>query len=98
MAYTEDNAKLREALDEWTAFDPGLDRIIPGLSIYSRAPGGTAVTRDLDLVKQQLELCRSYKARGNCFFALAYLNDALRDQLAGGAYAEPAQAYYPPAR
>ena len=98
MAYTEENGKLQEALEEWKAADPDLARIIPGLSIYSRDAEGKAIPRDLDLVRQQEELCRLYKARGNCYFSLVYLNEALREQFAEGPYAQAAKAYYPAGR
>jgi len=97
MAYTEDNAKLKAALEEWQAFDPGLARIIPGLSIYAKG-GAQPATRDLDLVRQQIELCRTYRARGISCFALAYLTEALQEHLGKGPYAEPAGAYCPAAR
>lgn len=97
MAYTEDNATLKAALEEWQGADPGLARIIPGLSIYSKG-GAKPATRNLDLVRQQIELCRAYKARGICCFALAYLSEDLQERLAKGPYSQPAEAYYPPAR
>lgn len=94
MAYTEDNAKLKDMLDEWRAADPGMTRILPGLSIYSRADG-KAVTRNLALVREQQDLCRSYHVRGICHFSLAYLNEEMQQTFAAGPFATPAQPYYP---
>ncbi len=95
MAYTESNEELTRALDEWKAFDPGLARIIPGLSIYSRSAAG-AVPRDIDLVLSQTALCRSRNAHGNCYFCLQHLTEPLQQALVSGPFAEPAEPYYPP--
>jgi len=97
MAYTEDDARLKAALDEWQAFDPRLERIIPGLSIYTSERGKT-VTRDLGLVRQQQELCRSYHVHGNCYFALSYLSADIQAAFSAEPYAEVADPYYPPQR
>jgi uncharacterized lipoprotein YddW (UPF0748 family) len=97
MAYTEDNKKLAEAFAEWKAADPSMQRIIPGLSIYSRK-NGKAVARDLALVRSQLELCKRNATHGNLFFSLSFLNESLIKMLADGVFAEPARPWYPPRR
>ncbi len=97
MAYTERNDDLARAFAEWRAFDPGLDRIVPGLSIYSKREG-KAAPRDLELIRSQLELARSQGARGIQLFSLAYLTDDLIRFLSSGPFSEPARPYYPPRR
>ena len=97
MAYTEDNATLGKAFDEWKQADPNMERIIPGLSIYSRKEG-KAVPRDLALIHSQLEMCRTYHTHGNQFFSLAYLTDPLIKELADKVYKVPARPWYPPKR
>jgi len=97
MAYTEDNEVLAKAFAEWRGFDPRMERIIPGLSIYSRRDG-KAGPRDLSLIRSQLEMCNANATRGNQFFSLAYLNDALIQYLATGPFAEPSKPYYPTRR
>lgn len=94
MAYTEDNEELAKAFAEWKAADPKMERIIPGLSIYSRAGKG-AVTRDIKLVDSQMGMGASNGARGNLFFCLRYLSDDLIGFLAGGPFAGAAKPYYP---
>ncbi|MCE5239754.1 family 10 glycosylhydrolase [bacterium] len=94
MAYLMDNAKLREALEEWRAADPQMARIIPGLSIYMREGGNTS-SRPRELVLSQVELSRSLGARGNVFFASNYLNADLTAALSGGPYATVVQPYTP---
>jgi len=76
MAYTTDTQKLQEQIKEWQMVDPQLDRIIPGLSIYEKK-SGKSVTRNLDLIRRQVELVRQYTPHGALFFALTYLNDPL---------------------
>jgi uncharacterized lipoprotein YddW (UPF0748 family) len=97
MAYTEENDKLAAAFTEWRATDPQMERIIPGLSIYSRQEG-KAVPRDLNLMRSQLDMCRDNTTHGNLFFSLAYLNDGLIKLLSTGPYAEPAKPWYPKRR
>ncbi|NLF73962.1 MAG: family 10 glycosylhydrolase [Candidatus Anammoximicrobium sp.] len=97
MAYTEDNGVLAKAFAEWKDADPGGERIIPGLSIYSRQDG-RAVPRDLALVRSQLDLCRAHATHGVQFFSLAFLNEALIEALAQGPFATPARTWYPAKR
>lgn len=97
MAYTEDNKVLAQTFAEWRAFDPQMQRIIPGLSIYSRREG-KAAPRDLALVRSQLEMCRTNATHGNLFFSLAYLNDPLIKALGEDVFAKPATPWYPPRR
>ena len=94
MAYTEDNQTLAKAFAEWKAADPKMERIIPGLSIYSRKDG-TAVPRDLALVRSQLDMCRTYQTHGNQFFSLGYLREPLINLLAESVFTAPARPWYP---
>lgn len=94
MAYTEKNDELAKAFAEWRAADPHMERIIPGLSIYSQE-AGKAVPRDLALVRSQLELCRSNATHGNLFFSLAFLSNDLIQFLSTAAFAKPAKPFYP---
>ena len=97
MAYTEKNDDLAKAFAEWREADPRMERIIPGLSIYSRQDG-KAVPRDPGLVRSQLDMCRNNATHGNLFFSLAFLNDELIQLLSTGPYAGPAKLYYPKRR
>ena len=97
MAYTEKNEDLAKAFAEWRAADPQMERIIPGLSIYSRRDG-KAVPRDLGLVRSQLDMCSYNATHVNLFFSLAYLNDELIKLLSTGPYAEPTKPWYPKRR
>ena len=97
MAYTEDNAALKRALDEWQAADPGLQHIFPGLSVYSKRDGDE-VDRDLSLIQSQQDLCRSYHVHGNSYFSLDNLSPKLQAAFVAGPYAEVVAPYYPPRR
>lgn len=97
MAYTEDGEILAQAFAEWRASDPHMERIIPGLSIYSRKDG-KAMTRDLALIRAQIDMCRANQAHGNLFFALSYLNEPLVQLLAEEIFPEPVASWYPPRR
>jgi len=97
MAYTEDNPTLAKAFAEWKAADPQMERIIPGLSIYSRKDG-KAVPRDLALVRSQLDMCRTYQTHGVQFFSLGYLHEPLIKLLAETVFAAPARPWYPEQR
>lgn len=94
MAYTEDDKVLAKAFAEWKEADPRMERIIPGLSIYSRKDG-KAGPRDLTLIRSQLGMCQANATHGNQFFSLAYLTDELVKSLAAGPYAAPARPWYP---
>lgn len=97
MAYTEDNATLAQAFEEWRASDPIMERIFPGLSLYSRKDG-KAMTRDLALIRAQLDMCRANQTKGAQFFALSYLNESVVQLLATEVFPEPAAPWYPPRR
>ena len=97
MAYTTDNKKLQEQLQEWQTVDPELGRIIPGLSIYEKR-NGKAVTRNLDLIRDQIQLARRYTSHGNLFFALHYLNDPLIELCRSKFYPAKTRPYRPAQR
>lgn len=88
---------MTKAFAEWKVADPRMERIIPGLSIYSRQDGRT-VPRDLALVRSQWEMCRANATHGIQFFSLAYLNKELIEALAEGPFAAPARPWYPAKR
>jgi uncharacterized lipoprotein YddW (UPF0748 family) len=97
MAYAEDNPTLAKAFAEWKAADPKMERIIPGLSIYSHKDG-EAVPRDLALVRSQLDMCRTYRTHGVQFFSLGYLQEPLIKLLAETVFTAPARPWYPDQR
>lgn len=97
MAYTEDTAELARQIAKWKTLDPRLQRIIPGLSIFQETAGGT-VTRNLNLIRSQRQLCRQQGARGVSFFSLQYLSDPLIWVCRSEFYPAKAPAYTPPAR
>lgn len=97
MAYTEDAGELARQLTEWKRIDVALERIIPGLSIYQDA-AGQKTTRNTDLVRRQYYLCRQYGARGNLYFSMEYLNEALIGTFRTEFYPAEAPIYVPPRR
>ena len=97
MAYTMDSSKLADQLREWKSIDPHLERIVPGLSIYTRTAGGSS-TRDIDLILSQHRLCMQAGAHGNVYFALHYLNDPLATAFKAGPHKAMLQAYRPATR
>jgi uncharacterized lipoprotein YddW (UPF0748 family) len=97
MAYTEKQDLLEKALEEWRAADPQMQRIIPGLSLYSSREGKT-VNRDLELVLAQQALCRSYGARGTVCFSYGNFSEQQSQALVAGPHAAPLKPYYPAGR
>ncbi len=97
MAYSEDSGELTRQIAQWRMVDPSLARIVPGLSIYHDADGKT-VTRDANLIRSQVRLCRQHGLQGNLFFSLQYLNDLLVNLFRTDLYPTEAPAYPPPAR
>ena len=97
MAYTTSNETLTTQLQEWKTVDPGLERIVPGLSIYQRTKG-RAVTRDTELILSQRKLCMDNGARGSNYFSLHYLSDPLIEALTSGPHKGEVKAYRPPPR
>lgn len=97
MAYTADNAELARQIADWKTVDPQLRRIIPGLSIYQESAGKT-VTRDLNLIRSQHDLCVRQGAHGNLYFSLQYLSDPLIDVFGTKIYPAEAPAYVPSLR
>jgi len=97
MAYTEDSAELTRQFAQWKTVDPPLARIIPGLSIYHDADGKTT-TRDPNLIRSQVHLCRQHGAHGNLYFSLQYLSDPLIDLFRTEFYPTESPPYTPPLR
>jgi len=94
MAYTEDTSALQRQIKEWKAVDPELRRIIPGLSIYVRRKGKTAA-KPPELVLAQHAACMREGAKGNVYFSLRYLNDALTKAFLKGPYSKKVKPYSP---
>jgi hypothetical protein len=82
MCYVTGSEDLEAALDEWEAFDPGWERIVPGLAIFRRNAEGTG-SRPSELVLDQVDRCLSRGAGGTVFFSAHYLDDSLVEALAG---------------
>jgi len=80
MAYVSDET-LRKALKEWKDFDPSLEKIIPGLSIYKRE-NGKAVPKKAEDVIRQIQIVRENGAKGFVLFSLHYLSDEIISALA----------------
>lgn len=104
MAYTPDNARLAAQLAEWKTVDPRLERIVPGLGIFTRGKEGEDYApRDIGLILAQYRLCMDAGARGTNFFALdgtaanpvLLLNEPLIGALRSGPFKTPAPAYRP---
>ena len=97
MAYTEDTAELGRQIAQWKTVDPSLQRIIPGLSIYTDSTG-KAVPRTADLIRRQHNLCRQQGAHGNLYFSMEYLNEPLIATFRTEFYSGEAPPYTPPRR
>lgn len=104
MAYTPNSAGLAKQLREWTTVDPGLERIIPGLGIFTSSKVDQTYTpRPVDLILEQYRLCMEMGARGTCFYSLdgtvvhptLLLTDALIEALGKGPFKQPASPYRP---
>lgn len=107
MAYTANNDKLARQLEAWKTVDPQLERILPGLCLYSRATSdGSLILRDLDTVFTQYRMCMDEDAKGANFYSLdgtaaepgLLLTDPLIAALRSGPFPSPVPAYRPPSR
>ena len=96
MAYTPDNGALAKQIGEWKTIDPQLERIVPGLSIYTKTAEGV-ITRDLPLILSQHRMSMEQGAHGNNYFSLHNLNGPLIEALRSGPYRHKAPAYRPTA-
>ncbi|MEN6642181.1 MAG: family 10 glycosylhydrolase [Armatimonadia bacterium] len=94
MAYVMPNPALEGMLQEYKAFDPKMERIIPGLSVYQRGTAGDS-SRPPELVLSQEALCRSYGANGVAYFSYNEFSEAIAAALGAGPYRQPVAAYYP---
>jgi hypothetical protein len=97
MAYTMKNEDLAKQIDEWKSVDPRLERVVPGLSVYQRTAKGTA-SREPELVLSQHQLSLDRGSRGNVYFSLGNLDQAISGALVGKYYATRTAAYHPPVR
>jgi uncharacterized lipoprotein YddW (UPF0748 family) len=107
MAYTPNTESLARQLTEWKTVDPRLERIVPGLGIFSSTTTDESyMPRDLGLIFTQYRLCVEQGARGTTFFALdgtsahptELFTEPLIEALRRGPFAERVPAYRPPAR
>jgi uncharacterized lipoprotein YddW (UPF0748 family) len=94
MAYTPDNDALAKQIGEWKTIDPQLERIVPGLSIYTKT-AESVTTRDLSLILSQHRMSMEQGAHGNNYFSLHNLNAPLIEALRSGPYKHKAPAYRP---
>jgi len=81
MAYVNDKA-LAQAFDEWEDLPNWRERVIPGLSIYTRTEG-KAVPQSADYVQRQVELCNNRNAAGIVYFCCHYISPELEPVLKG---------------
>jgi uncharacterized lipoprotein YddW (UPF0748 family) len=107
MAYTPNTKNLEQQLIEWKTVDPRLERILPGLGIFTGTSEDRSYgPRPIDLILQQHRLCMDHGARGTCMFALdgtaafpvLLLNEPLIEALRTRLHTDKAPAYRPPAR
>ncbi len=107
MAYTPKTDQLARQLAEWKTVDPRLERVVPGLGIFtSTKEEGAYTPRDLGLILTQYRLCMEQGARGTNFFALdgtsahpaPLMTEPLIEALRKGPFAGKVPAYRPPAR
>ena len=107
MAYTPKDDVLAKQLQEWKTVDPQLERILPGLCLYTRAKKDRTMTlRDMEKIFTQYRMCTEQEVRGNNFYSLdgtaaepvLLLRDPLIQALRDGPFREKVPAYRPPAR
>ena len=107
MAYTPKDDVLVKQLQGWISVDPHLERILPGLCIYTKTNQGTSrAPRDVEAVFAQGRICIDRGAAGTCFFSLdgtatnpvLLLGEPLIQALHDGPFADKVPAYRPPAR
>ena len=84
MAYVGNLEGLQIAFDEWEQLPRWRERVIPGLSIYSRQDG-KAVPRQSDLVQSQVNLCKNRRTSGIVYFCCHYISHELEPILKGAA-------------
>jgi uncharacterized lipoprotein YddW (UPF0748 family) len=107
MAYTPQDAVLAKQLQEWATVDERLERILPGLGIFTKVKESECYTpRDVPAVLAQYRLCMDRGARGTNFYSLdgtaanptLLLGEPLIQALRQGPFKERVPAYRPPAR
>ena len=104
MAYTPKNEVLAKQLKEWITVDPRMERILPGLAIFTKPKEGECyVPRDIEAILAQYRMCMDKSAHGTCFFALdgtaanpvLLLNEPLIRALRDGLFKNTAPGYRP---
>ena len=107
MAYTPDNDVLAKQLQEWKTVDPRLERILPGLGIFTKVKDRESYApRDVEAIFIQYRMCLDQGARGTNFYSLdgtaanpvLLLSEPLIEALRDGPFKEKVTAYRPPAR
>ena len=107
MAYTPQTDVLAKQLQEWTTVDPRLERILPGLGIFTKVKeGDNYAPRDVEAILAQYRMCMDQGARGTNFYSLdgtaanpvLLLNERLIKALRDGPFRNRVPAYRPPAR
>lgn len=72
MAYAGDSA-LESAFGEWERLPHWRERVIPGLSIYTRT-NGVIGPRPADEVRRQVDICAKHGANGMVVFCCHYIS------------------------
>ena len=98
MAYLMENTALENTLKEYKAFDPRMERIIPGISVYQPSATQGPSSRSPELVLSQERLCRSFGAHGVAYFSSKDFSEAIATALGAGPYGAAAPVYYPELR
>jgi len=107
MAYTPKNDVLAKQLEEWLTVDPRMERILPGLGIFTEVKGsGCYAPREIGAILAQHRMCMDKGARGTCFYSLdgtaanpvLLLTEPLIETLRNGLFKNSVPAYRPAAR
>ena len=107
MAYTPNDDVLTNQLQEWKTVDPRLERILPGLGIFTKVKDRESYApRDIEAIFVQYRMCLDQGARGTNFYSLdgtaanpvLLLKEPLIEALRDGPFKENVTAYRPPAR
>ena len=107
MAYTPKDDVLAGMLREWATVDPRLERIIPGLGVFTKVKDDACYApRAVDAIFSQYRLCTEHKVRGTSFYSLdgtsdhpvLLLTEPLIEALRSGPFQGKVLAYRPASR
>ena len=94
-------------LREWATVDPRLERIIPGLGVFTKVKDDACYApRAVDAIFSQYRLCTEHKVRGTSFYSLdgtsdhpvLLLTEPLIEALRSGPFQGKVLAYRPASR